>query len=291
MGLATAVVLSIAVAAGLVRLLPWIVAPGVPPVLVIPFAEHLGRAAIDVAVVVGMPIGAAVAAALFVESGQSRALLALGASPLRLVGSSVVLVAAGFAVAVAVVGSTRWGMDRPGRFAARLIDAGRAACTAGAARRVDLPLVGAGWLCFRPVPRMVGRVPGLRSEFLFSASSVSASDDLSEVELGDFRLSGKVGGALPTVDVHVDRGRIRGLPAAGAARSRTFGALRGAFVCGAASVAALGLAWAVLRHSISRPFIAACIAGLAAISLLFVLRAVERRVSPPALPVALRSDR
>ena len=64
---AAVVVLSIGLAGGAIRLLPWLVAPAVPFGISAPFAEVLASAALEVALVVGLPVGAAVGTALFVD--------------------------------------------------------------------------------------------------------------------------------------------------------------------------------------------------------------------------------
>ena len=75
---AAGVVLGIALGAGLVRLLPWLLSPEVPLRVALPFAKALTAVAIETAFFVGVPIGFCFAAAQSVERGEARALFALG---------------------------------------------------------------------------------------------------------------------------------------------------------------------------------------------------------------------
>src|SRR6185369_8255414 len=160
MALSAAVVLALGVGAGAVRILPWLVSPDIPWATALPFAEELWQRASEVALVVGLPVGAATAAALFVESGGARSLMALGASPWKL-ALSVGHVGLLCVVAGAALGSARLGGDSPGHFASRLIQTGRSACERDSnTTRADVPFVGVAWLCFPEAPRLAGRVPG-----------------------------------------------------------------------------------------------------------------------------------
>src|SRR5580692_2421257 len=66
---------------GAVRLLPWLLDPGVTFRLALPFARGLLALALEAALVVGWPIGWALATAEFVARGEARALATLGDSP------------------------------------------------------------------------------------------------------------------------------------------------------------------------------------------------------------------
>lgn len=284
-------VLTLGLLAGLVRLLPWLVAPDVPFAVARPFAERLGRAALDVAVLVGVPVGVSVAAALFVESGQSRALMSLGVSPGRLL-RSVSVVSLVFSSLAVIAGFARWGAEPAASFAARLIESGRSSCASATGRsRVDVPFARGGWVCFRALPRFSGRVPGLRGDFLFSTSSVQSSQDASAVELQGLRLTGRADRTQPLLHVRVRSARVYGLFGEAKTGSRTFGALRGLAISASAALSALALSWVILRHSVSRPLSAACAACAVALCLLFALRYADERAFGAALPLALRGDR
>jgi hypothetical protein len=291
MAVSAAVVLLIGVAAGAVRLLPWLVSPDVPWTLAGPFAEELWHRASETAVLVGLPVGAAIAAALFVESGAARSLMALGASPLRL-SLSVAWIGSAFVVAGAALGLARFGGDSPGHFLWRLIDSGRAACEhESQSSRVDVPFVGAAWLCFADTPRFVGRVPGVRADLVFSALRVDETEG-SGLDFRDLRVAGKLGvGESPELRFRAAAARVEGLTGFGRAQSRFAAAARGSLVAAIAALAAFAVAWFIVRRSVARPVLAASGAAVVAIVMLWVLREIDRRPSGAALPVASRGDR
>src|SRR5215469_9509650 len=82
----TAIVASLAIAlagfvAGAVRVLPWLLDPAVPWPTAAPFARGLAAVAIEAALLVGWPVGWALACFRYVESGEARVLLTLGERP------------------------------------------------------------------------------------------------------------------------------------------------------------------------------------------------------------------
>src|SRR5437660_175150 len=68
--------------AGAVRILPWVLDPSVPMRVALPFARGVAELAIEAAILVGWPIGWALAAHRFAERGEARAMMLLGESPL-----------------------------------------------------------------------------------------------------------------------------------------------------------------------------------------------------------------
>jgi len=291
MAVSAAVVLAVGMGAGVVRLLPWLVSPDVPWTLAAPFAEELWRRASEAALIVGLPVGAAIAAALFVESGAARSLMALGASPSRL-ALSVAGIGMVFVVTGAALGFARFGGDAPGHFIWRLIDRGRVACERGSPKpRVDVPFVGAAWLCFAEAPRFVGRVPGVRAELVFSALRVD-ENEVSGLDFRDLRIAGRLGDTQsPEITFRAGVARVEGLAGFGGVRSRAAAAARGTVVSGIAALVAFALAWFIMRYSWARPVFAASSAAAAAIVLLLLLREIDRHHGGLALPVASRSDR
>jgi hypothetical protein len=189
-GGAVLVVLVLALAAGAIRLLPWIVSPAVPLAVAAPFAEALGALACETALMIGLPAGCGLGAARFVERGEARALMALGLSPARLVSRAAPPV-----LVLAVMGSTvgaAWNADasKPGRIARELVARGRQSCDEAAAPAAfQVPLVGVTWLCFPGErPRAVGPLPGLSERAWFSAESLVPSEDLRQFELSNLRV-------------------------------------------------------------------------------------------------------
>jgi hypothetical protein len=276
---ATSLVLAIACTGGFVRILPWLLARQVPFALTLPFARVLASRGLEVSVLVGLPTGIAVAAALFVERGEARALQALGVRPSALVAS---LVPPGV---VAVVLSALMGgaaeAPPPGRFAAGLLDAGRGACAEeGAPRRIDVPLLSLAWLCFERRPRLVGAVPGLHGGFWFTAAALRPERELRAVRIDDLRLAGGLSG--PRLLLHATDARLSGLSGWGPSR-RIDGPLRGAIVGAAALITALCSAWAIVRAAVAHPLAAVAASGMASLVVLAAIRFLDGTEAKAAL--------
>lgn len=268
-------VLSLGIAAGTIRLLPWLVAPGVPLRLCAPFAELLVGAALEAALLVGLPVGIGIGAALFVERGEARAFAALGLSPLVLIRSIAALGVV--MVAAYTLGASLVDPESPGVLARRLVETGKSSCRDVNGGRVDVPLVGVSWLCFA-TPRVSGRIPGVRSEAWFSATALRPDEDLGKVDLEDVHVAGKLGNAGPPVSLQASHVRIRGLSRWGHPRSFS-GHLRGFLVVSSALAAALLAAWFVVRDALGAPIIAAAVAGASAASMLAVLHALDAQAA------------
>jgi hypothetical protein len=276
-----AVVLILGFFSGVVRLLPWLAAPEVPLRICLPFAELLVSATIEAAVLVGPPVGVAIAAALFVERGEAVALEALGASPARLARA---LLAPAVVLALIYAGSCSLrDPDPPGRLATRLLEFGAAGCRGGGSGRVDVPLISLSWLCFRPAPRVAGRVPGVGGDVWFSALGVSFAQDLRTISLDDLHVAGTLRGASTQVRFNVARARLAGLPGWGRwGRPETLmGPARGAVVSAGGFGTALLLAWLVVRARLSRPVPATAVAASAAIGMLTALHSLDGRAANP----------
>ena len=275
-GLAAVVLMALGVAAGVVRLLPWLLAPEVPFEVALPFARALGAATTETVVLTALPIGFALAAAAFNSRGETRALAALGMSPARLTAStwlSVCLIAI-----VTYAGGMAWGSsaDVPGQFAAQLVRQGRASCArANRPRSASVPLVGVTWLCFpNAAPRVTGPLPGSASRAWFSASNLVPSDDLREVSLTDLRIVTRVGDGEKRLDLRVREGTVRGLPAWGrSAKLRP--AVRGALASATGLLLALVATFAVLLLGVERRWTALALGGAPAVLALFVLHRLD----------------
>lgn len=275
--LAMLLVLTIGLSGGLVRLLPWLVAPEVPWRLCVPFGRLLLGTAVEVAVLVGMPLGVALGASTFVERGEARALASLGVSVERLV---LPLAAPGLVVvALYVAVASTADPEPPGRLAARLIAAGRMSCERGSAsQRIDVPLVALTWLCLSERPRLAGRVPGLGDRAWFTASDLAPTAELGSVSLTDLRFAAQIGSHVLTL--RAEDAKVSGLPRWGRPLSLS-GAARGLVIGAGALGAALAAAWVVVRRSLASPLAATALAGIGALSMLFVLRKADARAFSP----------
>src|SRR5688572_10804859 len=136
-----AVVLVLAVAAALVRLLPWLLSPDVPFPVALPFAKALLAVAFEAAYFVGVPAGCALGAAVFVERGEARALHCQGASPLRLASECIpfMILVGGLAFTTSSIWQAN--TENPGRFARVLVERAREGCSGGVPRSISVPIV------------------------------------------------------------------------------------------------------------------------------------------------------
>jgi hypothetical protein len=279
---ASALVLIAALGAGLVRLLPWLLAEDVPLRVSLPFARALAAASVETAFFVGLPIGFALAAAQAVERGEARALFSLGATPGRIALGTLPVVALLGALAL---GSTMaWGTDSaaPGRFARELSEHARASC-ASARRPASalVPMVGVTWLCFpgRP-PRVVGAVPGFGGRAWFSARELDPSDDLRGLELADLRIATRKADSMPAIRLHVESASVRGLPGWGPGARLPF-RLRAGILVSAGMLLAMAAAFAVLARADGSRLAGLAQGGGAAIGAFAVLHALDRGQAPP----------
>lgn len=241
---AVAIVLGIGLLAGGIRLLPWLVSKTLPARVALPFASGLFSAALEAAFLVGLPVGFALASALFVERNEARSLFALGIGPARIVASTAPL--ALLLVLLTALSSWAWGREAsaPGRLARVLVSEARAGCLDldRGARAVEVPFVSATWLCQEgDPPRLVARLRG--TEAVFTASAIEIDDRLAKVAATDLRLS------LPSeapARLRVARSTLRGLePFARSSRLSPWA--RALLVSTTAGVLALLAGWAILR--------------------------------------------
>lgn len=273
-----ALVLFAALGAGLVRLLPWIMAPQVPLRVALPFAKALAAVAVETAFLVGVPVGFAAGASKLVERGEARALLSLGASPLRLVlGSGPRLLAL---AVVGYLGCVAWGADstNPGVFAAQLIQQGKRSCArTSVPRSVLVPMVGVSWLCFPGHgPRVTGPLPGVRDgSAWFSASGLEPSSDLRSFQLVDLRLSTHSRGAVPALALHVRHATVSGLALWGHPDKLSV-SVRALLVGATGVLLALLVAWLALAYGIAGWLRATVLGGASAVSALSVLHLIDR---------------
>ena len=177
--------------AGAVRILPWVLDPSVPMRVALPFARSVGELAVEAAILVGWPLGWALAAHKFAERGEARAMMLLGESPFR---ATVLQWRSGAALAgVLAIASAMGARDAsaPGITAQDLVAQGRAACSnAAAPTTYAIPFVDATWLC-RPgaEPILYGNGPGSLHAVAFTAKDARIAGDMRRIELDDARFS------------------------------------------------------------------------------------------------------
>jgi hypothetical protein len=139
-------VLALGAVAALVRLLPWLLDSRVSWGVTGRFAWPLGLAAVEVAAIVALPLGAALASADLQDRGEGLACLLCGVSPwwlaARLGAGGVVLAALGAGAGLLASAEAA----HPDATVHAWISAARASC--GPRRPVsEVPGLGASWLC------------------------------------------------------------------------------------------------------------------------------------------------
>jgi len=279
-------VLLVAMFAGTVRVLPLLLAPGVPPRIASPLARGVLGVSLETALFVAPPLGWALAAARLVERGEARALAALGIRPARIVASAwpaalVMAICTAFAAA-------SWGQEAaaPGRLARQLVSDARLACARAqsAPLAVEVPMVGISWVCFPgEPPRAVGRPPfGGRSAF--TADSIQLADDLRALRLDGLQLVIPTEG--PTARLRVAEARIHGLAPLGRASNLSVAArtvLMGASALLIASLASL----VVLGWSLRSRLMGAMVGASGPVAALLVFSTLERASSHPLAYLAV----
>ena len=267
---ATALILGAALVGALIRLLPWALDPAISWGTLAPFAKSLLAVAFEAALLIGWPVGWALATQRLVERGEARVLATLGEAPSRtarrLLPQGVVF------GAVLVLSSAVLGREAaaPGRVVNALLVEGRASCRPGATH--GIPFVSVTWLCpEQGPPRLVGRAPV--GGAVFTAEDARVSDDLRRIELTQARV------AVPNVKVHVDNLVLRGLAPWARASSlppfiRAFVVTASAFAGGAVAVLAILRA----RRRRVGGVAAAAIGAAGPLAALATLRALELRV-------------
>jgi len=299
---ATGLIAAVALAGATVRLLPWLVDPQVPWRAAAPFARTLVASALEVALLVGWPVGWALGHASLVESGEARVLQTLGERPARTLArlvpqAAVLAFALGLASFVAGEGASA-----PGMLTTELLEEARASCEAAEApTSYAVPLTGFTWLCAPgSAPRLVGVFHPRRGEMLAQGSSPSAPDpsdvfvsatrarvagDFQSVELTGVHLE-RGTGTPPFAELEVESLHVRGFVPFG--RAARLAPMWRALVFGAsAALSAWTAAAAVLRLALRGRFAPLLIAAAGPLAVLVTSRAFERSAADPRLYAAV----
>jgi hypothetical protein len=273
----------VALLAGSVRVLPWVLDPSVPARVALPFAKTLAEAALEAALALGWPIGWALAAQAMVERGEARVFALLGERPRRTV-ARLLPHGAAFAGALALVGFMG-GRDAnaPGRVAQELVEQARNSCTGTSVEVV--PFVNAVWLCRPDAPaRLYASGPG---GLPVTGASIRLSGDLRRIEIDDARLrfitkSGDVG-------VHASTLALRGLAPWG--QSSTLTPIARGLLLALSALGAACMAVAIALQRMARSRLGAFAVGASGpLAMLGAMRALDRSGAREAvyllLPVA-----
>jgi hypothetical protein len=196
----------LAMVAAAVRVLPWMLDPRVPWTVLAPFARSIALVGAEAALLVGCPIGFALAAAHAVETRETRVFALLGEPPWR-TSSRLIPQVAVVAALIAVV-SLLGGRDAnaPGGVVTELVRRGRESCREVTSPSTQVvPFLSAEWLCAPGRdPRLVANAP--LGNALVTARNAVVAGDFRRIDLEDARFD------VGTSEVHVGALSLRGLP-------------------------------------------------------------------------------
>ncbi len=265
----------LALVAGAVRVMPWLLEPDVPWRVALPFARALAAVAIEAAVMVGFPIGMTLACARFASRGEARVMQLLGERPSR-TALRLMPQALGFAAVIAAA-SAMCGTDAsaPGEVATRLIEEGKASCEHTNARTTySVPLVGVTWLCTPNAPsRLYGHGPGGMSKVTFTAERARVAGDMRRIDLDEATLV--LGDTADSPQATLHQFTLRGLsPWASASSLAPW--MRALVMAGSALACALLAAWGALRRLARAPLAALMGGACGPLVALGLVRALER---------------
>ena len=274
----------VGVVAGAVRLLPWLLDPSVPWRVAAPFARGLASVAFEAALLVGWPVGWALACCRFVERGEARVLLTLGESPASTVRR---LAPQGFFLALALGAvALVYGSDAsaPGRVATELVAQARAACAqVKDPKTYAIPFTDMTWLCAPDrAPRLVGTAPGGLAGAVLTARSARIAGDFRAIELDGAQvlLGSPVAGTASSVNVRVETLSLHGM-APWASASSLPAWLRAVLLALTAwSVSSLS-AYGILRRATRSRLGAVAIGAAGPLASLGLLRLLERADARP----------
>jgi hypothetical protein len=272
--------LLIATVAAAVRVLPWMLDPRVPWTVLAPFARSIALVGTEAALLLGGPIGWALAAAHSVETRESRVFALLGEPPWRTSLRSMPELL-GIAALLAVV-SLAGGRDAnaPGGVVTELVARGRETCReADAPSTQVVPFLSAEWLCAPGrEPRLVANAP--IGNALVTARDAVVAGDFRRIDLADARFN--VGNS----SIHVNALSLRGLPPW--ARASTLAPwLRALLMALSLLVASLASSLAISRIRLQIRFGALAIGASGPLATLGALRWLERRDAPAIANCAL----
>jgi len=287
--LASLAIALVGVVAGAVRLLPWLLDPTVPWRVAAPFARGLGSVAAEAALLVGWPVGWALACCRFVESGEARVLLTLGESPAstvrRLAPQGAVLAIALGAVAL-VYGSDA---SAPGRVATELVAQARAACAqVQTPATYAIPFTDMTWLCAPDRdPRLVGTAPGGLAGAVLTARDARIAGDFRAIDLDGAEVlleprqpvAGGGGGA--SVNVRVEKLSLHGMAPWASASSLPAWLRAMLLAITAWSVSSLA-AYGVLRRATRSRLGAVAMGAVGPLAALGLIRLLERADARPS---------
>ena len=260
----------IAMVAAAVRVLPWMLDPRVPWTVLAPFARSIALVGAEAALLIGGPIGWALAAAHAVETKEARVFALLGEPPWRTSLRSMPEVSV-LAALLAIV-SLAGGRDAnaPGGVVTELVARGRDTCREATSPSTQVvPFLSAEWLCTPGAePRLVANAP--IGNALVTAANATVAGDFRRIDLTDARFN--VGPA----HIHVGALTLRGL-APWARASALAPWLRALLMALSLVIASITSSLAISRIRLQIRFGAVAIGAAGPLATLGALRYLERR--------------
>lgn len=257
------------VAAG-VRVLPWMLDPRVPWTVLAPFARSIAFVGAEAALLLGGPVGWALAAAHAVETKEARVFALLGEPPWRtaLRSAPQILALAAMLAIVSLLGGRD--ANAPGGVVTELVARGRDTCREATTPNTQVvPFLSAEWLCAPGrEPRLVANAP--IGNALVTASNATVAGDFRRIDLTDARFD------VGLSRIHVGTLTLRGLPPW--ARASTLAPLlRALLMALSLIVAALACSFGISRIRLQNRFGAVALGASGPLATLGALRYLERR--------------
>lgn len=275
---------AIVMLAGMVRVAPILLAPGVPPALAPALLRGALGVALETATFLAPSIGWALAASRFVDRGEARAVFALGVRPARIVSTSAPLLL--IAAALSLAASIAWGREAeaPGRLVRDMTEDARRACARTNQRpsSVEVPMIGLSWICLREgPPRAVIAVRAAGRPLVMAASSITLSDDLRSIHANELGVAIPASGPDEAgVTIRAEHASIRGLVPLGRASNVSALARAAILASTSAILAALAALAAIAQGVRGRPS-ALAIGIVGPCASLLVFSTLEQSPSPP----------
>jgi hypothetical protein len=262
----------LAAAASLVRLLPWLAAPGVPLRVALPFAKLLLSVGLETACLLGAPLGCALGAAVLVGSGEARTLQIHGLSPVRLSLAALPVATLAALPLLAVLTLSDLEGARPGVFARELILGGLESCEGQKKpHAVRVPVVEVSWLCFESrQPMMAGPLPNSDGRIWFTAADMLPNDELTEFNLSGLFVTAPDQGTPFHAQLRVSEAKIRGLAHWGSV-GKLSGGSRGLLVLAVSLFLSLTATFGPLHYSTKSRLVTSVMGLLPALAALRVL--------------------
>jgi hypothetical protein len=194
-----------------VKLLPFVENYGGSFQSIGPLAAAAFATVLEVSVLLGTPLGFALAASHGASSPQLVS--ATGSVRVKQLLGAALIIGLFWSVATSVLGGVaNVELATPGRVANGLLETAREACTANRGNKtVVIPILGSRWRCNDSgSPTLVGNLTRSNASVSYSATGMSVSEDMTYVELNRLEVSTPAVQGRPAVRLTVEGAKLRG---------------------------------------------------------------------------------